>query len=168
MGGVAKGLLRTASGETIVERWGAMFDRLGVERVLVGVRPEYATLGWRQIEDDPQARGPLAGVLALLSEAGDRYAIAVACDMPFVSDALLSALLGAAHAPIVAPRQGGRWQPLFARYDAAPMLPIARAQARAGQLALQSLLDRAGTVELALPDAQRRELRDWDAASDIE
>lgn len=168
MGGAAKGLLRTASGETIVERWAALFDRLGIERVLVGGRPEYAALGWRQIDDDPEARGPLAGVLALLSEAGDRAAIAVACDMPFVSDALVSALLAAPAAPIVAPRDAHGWQPLFARYDAARVLPIARAQARAGRFALQALLDGAGAVELALQPAQRTELRDWDAASDIE
>jgi molybdopterin-guanine dinucleotide biosynthesis protein A len=168
MGGAPKGLLRTPSGETIVERWAAIFDRLGLDRVLVGVRSEYAALGWRSIEDDAAARGPLAGLLALLSDAGEGHAIAVACDMPYVSDALVSALLAAAPAPIVAPRQDDRWQPLFARYDAPRVLPLARAQAHAGQWALQSLLDRAGAVELALDDAQREQLRDWDVASDIE
>lgn len=168
MGGAAKGLLRVASGETIVERWGAIFDRLGIERVLVGARAEYAALGWRRIDDDPEARGPLAGLLALLAEAGDGRTIAVACDMPHVDEALVRALLDAPDAPIVAPRRDGCWEPLFARYDAPSVLPIARAQAREGRMALQSLLDRAGAVELVLDGARRRELRDWDAPADID
>ena len=168
MRGAAKGLLRTASGETIVQRWAGVFDRIDIERILVGVRPEYAALGWRQIEDDPAARGPLAGLLALLAEAGGRRAIVVACDMPHVGDALVRALLDADDAPIVAPRSEGRWQPLFARYDAPRVLALARAQASEGRLALQSLLDRAGAVELPMDEAQRSELRDWDSPDDID
>ena len=168
MGGAAKGLLRRTSGETLVERWAGIFDGLEIERVLVGDRAEYAALGWQQLEDDPAARGPLAGLLALLAFAGDRYAIAVACDMPHASPELVRALLDAADAPIVAPRQEGLWQPLFARYDAARVLPRALAQAREGQNALQPLLTRAGAHELVISDAQRSELRDWDAPSDID
>ena len=168
MGGAAKGLLRVASGETILERWASIFDRLGIERVLVGLRPEYASLGWRQIEDDASARGPLAGVLALLEHAGDRRVITVACDMPHVSDGLVRALVDGDDGPILAPRQNGRWQALFARYDAPRVLPLARAQARAGQLALQALFDHAGAVELSTDEAQRHELRDWDSPADID
>lgn len=170
MGGAPKGLLRVGSGETIIERWASIFDRLGIERALVGVRPEYAATGWRQLEDDSEARGPLAGLLALLELAGERRAIAVACDMPHVTDSLVRRLIeaGTEGALIVAPRQDARWQPLFARYDAPRVLPIARAQARGGQMALQSLLDRAGAVELAIDEAERHELRDWDAPEDID
>ncbi len=168
MGGSPKGLLRVSTGETILERWGGIFDRLGIERVLVGARPEYEVLGWRTLADDPAAHGPLAGLLSLLSEAGDRYAIAVACDMPYVGDDLVRRLLEAGDATVVAPRREDRWEPLFARYDAKRVLPIARAQAVEGRMALQRLLDRSGAVELPTDEEERRALGDWDSETDID
>lgn len=167
MGGLAKGLLMR-DGESIVARWGSIFDRLGIPRVLVGGRErEYAALGWRSIADDPRATGPLAGVLSLLEEAGEGSAIVVGCDMPWVEIELLQRLIAAPPAPIVAPRGAAGWEPLLARYDAARVLPIARAQASAGGMSLQALLDRAGAAELVLDEHERKQLRDWDTPEDL-
>jgi len=176
MGGAAKGLLDAGGGETILARWRRLFADLGVAPVLVGAHEAYASSGLEIVADDPSAEGPLAGLLALLAHAersGAAAVIAVACDMPRVSPALLRRLAearsetAAPDAPIVAARRDGRWEPFFARYDAARVLPVARARAARGELALQGLLDACGAAPLALTDSEAAELCDWDTSEDV-
>jgi len=168
MGGAAKGLLRAPSGEAIVTRLAAMLDALGAEVVLVGDAGAYASLGREAIADEPAGIGPLGGTIALLRRARSGRAIAVACDMPYVSQALVAKLAGTASgAPILAARREGRWEPFFARYDAARVLPIATARAARGARSLHGLLSEAGAAELALDANEAAELRDWDTPDDV-
>ncbi|HMI85380.1 MAG TPA: NTP transferase domain-containing protein [Polyangiaceae bacterium] len=167
MGGIAKGLLTTASGETLVGRWRRLFDELGWACVLVGRHEAYEQLGIECIADDPPAIGPLGGLHALLARAGQHRAIAVACDMPFVSIALLKKL--ATHpsrAPAVAPRRGPLWEPLFTRYDAAQVIATAHERCHTGAHSLQGLLDTVGAEVLLLEARELEELRDWDRPED--
>jgi molybdopterin-guanine dinucleotide biosynthesis protein A len=172
MGGRPKGLLRAPGGETIVERWAAMFAELEIPCVLVGGGAAYDATGIARIDDvdvaSEGALGPLGGVIALLEHARGGRAIAVACDMPYVSLALVSRLVDAPAAPIVAPRRDGRWEPFFARYASGEVLAVARARARRGQKALQALFDAAPATELALEEHERGELRDWDSPGDLD
>jgi molybdopterin-guanine dinucleotide biosynthesis protein A len=76
----------------------------------------------------------------------------------------------ALHAPgssIVAPRSGGGWEPLVARYDPERVLPEAWAALRARRLSLQPLLDALGAVELPLDAGERHQLHDWDTPEDV-
>jgi len=167
MGGIAKGLLTVASGETLVGRWRRLFDALGATCVLVGRHDAYADLNLESIADDPPRIGPLGGLTALLARAGQGRVIAVACDMPFVSFELLSRL--AAHpspAPVVAPRRGTLWEPLFARYDAPRDIDTARTRATAGEHDLHGLLDALGAESVPLHPAELDELGDWDRPED--
>ena len=170
MGGRAKGLLRLASTETIVDRWITLFRGIGVESVLVGRHADYMHYegrGLRMLDDEPAGRGPLGGLIALLRSAGSRPALAVACDMPFVSEALLLELATfSEHAPAVAPRRMERWEPLFARYDATRVLAAAVERQRSGLLSLQGLLDEVDAVSLPLRREERGELDDWDTPED--
>ncbi|MDB4933317.1 MAG: Molybdopterin-guanine dinucleotide biosynthesis protein MobA [Labilithrix sp.] len=172
-GGVAKGLLRVPSGATLVERWCAIFDALGIAYVLVGEHPAYAELGIETIADAQvdgrRDLGPLGGVLSLLEHARAcrTYALAVACDMPFVPDALVRRLVEAPPAALVAPRRRGRWEPFFARYEAATVLPIARALAKGRRGALQALFDAASASALVLDVAEDEWLDDWDRPEDM-
>jgi molybdopterin-guanine dinucleotide biosynthesis protein A len=112
-------------------------------------------------------------VLALLSFVGDGRAVAVACDMPALTAELVRRLVVAPPAPVVAPRRndskrGLLWEPLFARYDSAIVLPIARRYASAvaeegGRARLQTLLDLAGAEPLPLLEGDDRALSDWDS-----
>lgn len=168
MGGVAKGLLRAAGGETIIERWSRLLGALAIPSVLVGAHPAYAGCGIERIDDAPQAEGPLGGLIALLEHAGAGYAIALACDMPYVSERLLALLRDAPSAPIVAPRRGERWEPFFARYAADDVLATARARAATRMSAMQGLMDACGARDLELAPGDWTQLRDWDTPGDLE
>jgi molybdopterin-guanine dinucleotide biosynthesis protein A len=168
MGGQPKGLLVAPSGETIVERWSRMFVALRVPIVLVGNREAYAPLGIEIIEDDPPHIGPLGGLIALLKRARGGRAIAVACDMPFVSEGLLEKL--ATHpsrACALAPRRADIWEPLFARYEGPLPLEVAKAHAGAGRRSLFGVLETLDAEALDLGHHELAELRDWDEMDDI-
>ncbi len=167
MGGQPKGMLRVPDGRTIIERWRATLDATGVaEVILVGVHPAYSALGLEALEDEPHGIGPLGGLVALLKRAGTAQALALACDMPFVSRGLLERILAAPDAPVVAPRIGDRWEPLCARYDATRVLPVAHRHVNTGDHSLQRLLDEVGAAELPLLPREAEELRDWDTPAD--
>lgn len=126
MGGQPKGLLRIRE-LTLIGRWCDVLGRLGLSPVLIGRHEAYAELGLTLIADDPPGIGPLGGIVALLRTAGDATVLALACDMPHVTGALVERLLAAPEATVVAPRIGEKWEPLCARYDAPRVLLIARA-----------------------------------------
>lgn len=172
MGGVAKGLL-VIDGETLVARWARLMGALDIAPVLVGEHPAYASSGLPHIDDAPDAEGPLAGILALLVHAqrgGSNTAVAVACDMPYVSLSLLRRLVEAppARGGVIAARRDGRWEPFLARYEADAVLPIAQARASRRELSLQGLLDACAAAELDLAASEHAELRDWDTAEDMD
>jgi molybdopterin-guanine dinucleotide biosynthesis protein A len=165
MGGRPKGLLVTSSGETIVARWLRMFGALDIPCVLVGQKDAYGGFGLEELADDPPGIGPLGGLVALLSRAGAGQAIAVGCDMPFVSDELLRKLVGfPSRAPAVAARRGEIWEPLFARYAAPAALAAARPLALSERHALFGVLDALGAEALPMSDDELALLRDWDEA----
>lgn len=164
MGGRAKGLLTVEDGRTLVDRWIDVLTGLDVEIVLVGRRAEYAAIELVQLEDEARGRGPLGGLAALLAHAGDRRALAVAVDMPFVDAEDLRALLEAAPDAIaIAPRREDRWEPLCAVYRAPDALEVVRRRLREGSLSLQGLLDELGAIEAELPASH---LHDWDRPED--
>ena len=166
MGGVAKGLLLAPDGEPIVVRTRRLLEDAGATCVLVGRHPAYADLGLETLPDDPEADGPLAGLLALLERAHpmDAHAIAVACDMPLLERGLLGRLIHAPSAGIVAPRRAF-WEPFFARYEPS-VLAVARAYARSGGKKLQLLFEQAGARALALTAEEDATLVDWDLPAD--
>ncbi len=168
MGERAKGLLEAPGGGTIVERWLAVLRDAGVAQVvLVGRHQAYGGLGLDTIDDEPAGVGPIGGLAALLRRAGAAHALALACDMPFVSRELVARLIAAPAAAVVAPRRDGHWEPLCARYDASRVLSLALRRIAAGQRALQPLLAEAGAIELPLEPGEASELRDWDTPDDV-
>ncbi len=166
-GGVPKGLLTAPTGtQSIVTRLASMARGLGLDVVLVGEHAAYAGVGIPMLPDPPGASGPLGGLAALIEYAGERSAVAIACDMPHVTPALLARLMAAPPAAIVAPKREGRWEPLFARYDAARCREPVRNALAAGRHALKSLLDEVGAQVLELAPDEARLLHDWDSPED--
>jgi molybdopterin-guanine dinucleotide biosynthesis protein A len=174
--GVPKALLQVASGETLLERTLRVMREAGIDPVLVGRRAAEPALhraldatAVRTLVDVAVDAGPLGGLVALLVEAQGACAIAVACDMPNLTAAHLRRLVDAPrHAAIVAPRRGGRWEPLCARYDAAKVGPTALRRLGGKRLALQGLLDELGAWELPREaDDDGAWLDDWDQPEDV-
>jgi molybdopterin-guanine dinucleotide biosynthesis protein A len=168
-GGAAKGLLVAPDGRTLLDRWCAVLREARVQVLLVGRHEAYALLDLETLDDDPAGIGPLGGLVALLKRAArtdGRQALALACDMPFVSATLVDRLIAAPPAVAVAPRRDGHWEPLCARYDATRVLPHALAAVTTGRHKLQSLLDEVDTVALRAEPADARELHDWDEPGD--
>lgn len=167
MGSVPKGVLRTPDGETLLDRWLRVVAECGVPAVLVGAAGTY-DLPARIVEDAGRL-GPLGGLLGLLRDTRDRgahsHVVAVACDMPFVTAALLGRLLAAPEVAVVAARRGGNWEPFFARYEVTSTLPHAEELARGTRWSLQPLLH--GAVQLPLDADEASQLRDWDTPEDV-
>jgi molybdenum cofactor guanylyltransferase len=180
MGGVAKGLLEH-EGRPLVERL-IEASRLAVApegpppTYLIGNADAYVATRLPVLADDPMGRGPIGGLRALLVEAerSGRDAIALAVDLPYVSAGLLRRLsFEHAGAAALAPREAGRWQPLFARYRPQPVLAAIDVALASGRTSLQSIFDilDAGpdrSVELALSADEANRLRDWDRPSDVD
>jgi len=168
MGGRDKSRLPAPdTGEALAARIVRLASGLGFDCTLVGGEP---LPGVPRLIDDPPGIGPIGGLTALLAQAGARNALAVACDLPHVTQALLARL--ATESPgalVLCPRDPatGKWQPLFARYDAPRVLPAFHAAIENGTRSMQTVFRTLDVSELALSDAERAALTDWDAPSDI-
>jgi len=186
MGGRDKAALPAPDGRgTLLSRLLWVADGAGCsERVLVGARhsshdrspdcgggesvPDPA--GLDTLLDRPPGIGPIGGLCALLEAAGPRPALALACDLPFLQPQLLTRLAREQPgATVLCPRdpQSGKWEPLFARYDSARVLPILRGCIPAGVRSLQTLLRELPVTELVLEPGERAQLRDWDRPEDL-
>ena len=114
----------------------------------------------------------------MLAFAGERDAICLACDLPFISAELLAKLAGAGEpqsgargspADVVAPRAAapGKWQPLFARYRSLAVAPWLERALAEGERSFQGLFARLRVRELLLDERERAQLRDWDSLEDM-
>ncbi len=190
MGGVDKGNLKApSSSQTLVERLVGLAQKAApsAELVLVGRSPAYDHLGLLALADRPSNVGPLGGLNALLSYAEQRsleHAVALACDLPYVSQALLERLIGpdpklkgsgrapnqgAQYPAAVAPSIDGVYHPLFARYRTAPARRAAEAALQSGERALYRVLQRLEpeVTLLALSEPELQLLSDWDRPADL-
>ena len=140
-GGRDKGALVLA-GRTILDRQLAALSPLTDDIMLVGrAGAEPALPGVRPVADRVSGRGPLAGLDAALDAARDDELVVLACDMPFVTTALLRHLVSlAAGADVVVPATERGYHPLCAVYTRACRATISRRLAE-NRLALRGLLD---------------------------
>ena len=172
MGGVQKVLLPAPDGSpSLLARTLRVAREVGLEPVLVGAAPlGDAAQGLVQLMDSEPGVGPLAGLAALLAHAGARRVIAVGGDMPYLSGALLLRLVQEEPAAqVLAPRDAetGKWQPLFARYDAATVSAVLSRVLHAGERSFQGLFRHLTVHELRLGEDEASTLRDWDTPDDV-
>jgi molybdopterin-guanine dinucleotide biosynthesis protein A len=175
MGGVSKAALRAPDGaESLAQRWVRIGEQAGLQVVFVGQGDVGAAIDHvPRLVDDPPGLGPLGALTALLKHAQQRdaHAVAVACDMPYVSAELLTKL---AHDPrdaaVLCPRtsDGDKWEALFARYEPSRGLEALRQALAAAERSLQRVIARVRAEELRLSVTERAQLRDWDTPGDVE
>ena len=103
--------------ESIYQQLSGLFEDL----LLVTNTPEqYAFLGCRTVPDQYADMGALAGLHAGLHGCRTQHIFAVACDMPYLNDDLIRALLARRHqADVVIPESGEGLEPLHAVYGKA-------------------------------------------------
>jgi molybdenum cofactor guanylyltransferase len=87
--------------------------------------------GPRVLEEPPEPRHPLCGIVAALRLG--RPVVVVACDLPFVAPGLIE-LLATAAEPLVVPVLDGRLHPLLARYEPSLLPQLEAALEREGPL----------------------------------
>lgn len=172
MGFVQKALLPAPDGSgSLLARTLRIARELGLPPVLVGEAAlGDAAEGVAQISDSERGAGPLAGLAALLEHAGSRQVIAVGGDMPYLSGELVRRLWqDEPAAQVHAPRDAetGKWQPLFARYDAATVRLVLTHTLQSGERSFQQLFRRLTVHELLLSDDEALTLRDWDTPEDM-
>lgn len=177
MGGVAKGTLRApGSAETLLERLVRVCAQVAPHAVpyLVGRATAYAGLGLPTLTDDPCDVGPIGGMRSLLKQAREAQSplvLALACDLPFIDEAVIARLiepLGAAAARVPLAEQ--RLQPLAAAYAPRRALEAVDRSLAVGRHALMQVLGLLGSeVEtLNFDDARALVLRDWDTPEDMQ
>lgn len=129
-------------GQTLIER---VCDRLaGIfsDVVIVGdaLKP-FSQLPYQNIPDRLSTLGPIGGLESALRAIPKKYLFVVACDMPFLSSAVIRDMLPfSGDYELVIPRIAGRLHPLHAIYSPS-CLPVIAGQIKKKDLALRSLSD---------------------------
>ena len=171
MGGLGTKAALSIGGETLLARVVRRLRAAGLGDVLVVGPPELGPLvpGVPVVADSrPGTHGPLAGLETALAwasaastehhDAPFRRVFVVACDMPFVAPALVSALVERAtrtpEAEALVLRSAAGTEQLHAVYSL-NCLPVATALLDSGARSLRDLLARVRTVEYPAAEATR-------------
>ena len=121
--------LLPVDGQTLLARTLGLLAALSGDLLVVSNDPERAAgLGVpvRLVPDDEPGVGALMGLYSGLKAARHQRAVAVACDMPFLSLPLLRYMAGLAAAyDVVLPRLGDRVEPLHGVYGKGCLGPMA-------------------------------------------
>jgi molybdopterin-guanine dinucleotide biosynthesis protein A len=159
-------------GKTLLERVTATMQQV-FPKVVVSVRQLRGGVVVPQVCDEQEASGPLAGLIAGLSQVDTPWVFAVACDMPFVTPAIVNRLAELRNGfQAVVPVVGGYQQPLAAFY-AASALETMRASLAAGDRSLRGTLEKlevryVNEAELRECDPQLRSFFDLDTPQDFQ
>ncbi len=163
-----KATMRIA-GESNARRIATLLGRLVHPVVEVGP----AVSGLLSVREEPEGGGPLVAVAcggrALRSLGHHGAALVLACDLPFVDEAVLTFLAERPGANSVVPTVDGRPQPLCARWSAEDLLAAAD-YAAAGERAVRALAfdpaERPGEAEWSAV-ATARTFADVDTPEDL-
>jgi molybdopterin-guanine dinucleotide biosynthesis protein A len=140
LGGVPKGLIRLGNDRVIDRLVGLGEARRWPTWIIANLPEPYAELDVPIAGDVVPERGAPGGVVTALALAGTEWVLTVACDMPFVTQAAIDALLcqRSREVDVVCFERGGRLEPLLGLYRRS-LLP-AFAAGLDGRPSLQSLI----------------------------
>ena len=143
------------------------------ESVLISVREHREHLLVPQLCDRGEGGGPMVGIATALERVNTPWVFALACDMPFISVEMISAMAERCSGQdIVVPVVDGTAQPLAAFY-AKSCLPQMRKQIEEGDRSLQRLIKQLDTElidgeELRQFDPELLSFMDLDNRQDVE
>ena len=139
---------------------------------LVSVRQIRPEICLPQVCDTQADGGPLAGLVTTLSRVATPWAFVVACDMPFISPALVEQLAGhRAQQQAIVPVVHGQLQPLAAFYSTG-CIPLLRASLSLGNKSLSGALKHlkvcyVDETQMLRADPQLRSFFDLDTPQDL-
>ena len=143
LGGADKASLPIGDARIIDRQLAALSAVADDIRIVANDRDRYAGLGLRVIGDAVPDRGPLGGLYTALVDAAHDRVLILACDLPFVTAALLERLVTESgtgqEVDAVVPRSGRGLEPLCALYRKRCAGP-ARTRLDRGELAVAALL----------------------------
>jgi molybdopterin-guanine dinucleotide biosynthesis protein A len=146
-------------GQPLIVRVLERLQPLGGEILVTTNRPQaYQFLGVPLFPDQQPGRGALGGLYTALSAASQPLVAVVACDMPFVSAALLAAMreiLARSQADLAIPLTGSGREPFHAVYRRSTCLPLILQALDAGKWRVDSWFDQAQLYPVP-PDVIRR------------
>jgi molybdenum cofactor guanylyltransferase len=117
--GVNKGTLMIGR-SAIIDRQLETLRHVAREIFVVGRDDaEWASRGLRVVPDEIPGAGPLGGIYTAIVRSPRQRTLVVACDMPFLSGALLQTLAAVKDADLVIPRHAKGYEPLCAIYSRA-------------------------------------------------
>ena len=149
--GADKGNLEI-DGQTMVSLAVSRLDSVCSEVAVAGGGRRYPT-SVESIEDGP-GKGPAAGILGAARAFDGRPLLVLACDLPGVTEPLLSRLHNGSEYDWFLPRHRGGVEPLCARYSPA-ILELLERQVATGVFALHTLL----TADLEIGFLENEELQ---------
>jgi molybdopterin-guanine dinucleotide biosynthesis protein A len=149
--GQDKGLLPFL-GQPLIQRVIARLAPLADELIVTtNHKQAYQFLGLPLVSDTFPGRGALGGLYTALSIAGNPLVAVVACDMPFVSPALLAALrdlLSNSTADLAIPYSGDGLEPFHAIYRRQTCLPAIEAALQADRWRVDAWFDQVKILAL--------------------
>jgi molybdopterin-guanine dinucleotide biosynthesis protein A len=85
---------------------------------IITTNPDYKQFGYPCMEDEMKDKGPLGGIYTGLVHSSAKKNLFVGCDMPFLSDTLLTALISnSADEDVLLTEHKGKAEPLCSLYD---------------------------------------------------
>lgn len=142
-------------------------------QVIVSVRQPRPEIDLPQVCDDPSHRGPLAGLAAALEHANTPWIFAVACDMPFITPAVIENLARQrVDCQAVVPMVGGYPQPLAAFYSGSCLNEVRACLQGDGKHSFRALLAKlrvcyVSEEQMLAVDPQLRSFFDLDTPQDV-
>ena len=125
--------LETIGNKNLLQRVVSLINFLNSDIIVVtatGEQVSSSSIGYpklRIVADTYPDKGPLGGIFAGLTASSSIYNLVVACDMPFLNQALLRYVVQiSAGFDLVIPRLGGLVEPLHAVYSKDCLAPIER------------------------------------------
>ena len=145
MGGTRKATL-ALGGESIIERQLAVLTRVATPVFLVTSAQSPPDANLRVVRDEFPDHGALGGIYTAIVASPHERTLVVACDMPFLSHALLEHMAGI-DADVVIPRTARGYEPLCAIYGRACLAPM-RVRLTRGELEASRLLEGVRVAEV--------------------
>jgi len=160
--GADKAFVKLA-GETLLQRVLNCVQPLFDDVMLSGRDLRIQVSGTRFITDELPGRGPALGLCSALASSRHPYVFTTACDMPFITPALIERLLSFRHGhDVVAPVLDGKLQPLCAVYSRTCLQALTR-RVRRGERSLVAFIE--GEPELRVRRLDGKALGRMDASS---